>query len=149
MAKAQLDAEGREIPDPRPLSLPLGFKRPETLTEQVQRLIRNSMSEYAALNDAETFDESDDFDIDDDPIDPETPYEMEFDPVLGREVSPAEFAANSDYYRRLYQEAAARGPFKHEAIPDEYLNTSAKQASPEGAQEGPARSVGGETENPG
>lgn len=105
--KAKLDKNGHEVPDPKPLSIPMGYKRPETLQEQVQRLIRSSMSEYAALQDAETFEEADDFDIEDDELDPSTPYEMEFDPVLGREVSPAEFAANLEYYRGLYEKAAA------------------------------------------
>jgi hypothetical protein len=142
--KSSLDAKGREVPDPKPLAIPMGYKRPETLQEQVQRLIRTSMSEYAALQGEETFEEADDFDIEDDPVDMSTPYEMEFDPVLGREVSPAEFAANAAYYRRLYEQASAREP-----LPDPAPPSSAEQASPQGAQEGPARSVGGETDNPG
>lgn len=142
--KPSLDAKGREVPDPKPLALPLGFKRPETLQEQVQRLIRTSMSAYAQAHDQESFEDADDFDIEDDPLDPSTPYEMEFDPVLGREVSPAEFAQNVDYYKSLYERASTERA--QASLDPPSTGSKASEARSEGEAEakgGSARSVEG------
>lgn len=106
MTKAKHDERGWEIPDPKPLSIPSGFKRPETLSEQVQRLIRHGLSDIAASQGFETFEDADDFDVEDEHLDPATPYEAEFDPVLGRDLTAAEFKERADFYMRKYQEAA-------------------------------------------
>lgn len=82
------NAHGHEIPDPRPMTMPSGFRRPETLAEQVQRLVRQSISRQAAEEGKETFEEANDFDLPDDPPDPSTPFEPFFDPVLGVELTP-------------------------------------------------------------
>lgn len=100
----RLDNFGREIPDPEPLTLPSGFRRPETLQEQVRRLVRTQLSMQAAESGAETFEESEDFDVDDD-FDPNTPYEVFFDPALNREISADEFARNHETYKKRYMKA--------------------------------------------
>lgn len=102
-----MDNQGHEVPDPNPVAVPAGFKRPETLAEQVRRLVRserfNQEREEAG---EETFDEADDFDVED--FDPQTPYEVFFDPVLEREVSPAEFERNQAGYIKRYEKAHER-----------------------------------------
>jgi len=103
--KAGLDEFGHEVPDPTPLQIPAGFKRPETLAEQVQRLVRGAISRQAAEEGMETFEESEDFDIPDDPDDPSTQYEEYFDPTLGRAITAQEFRENFDVYRRRFVEA--------------------------------------------
>ena len=100
---ATLNADGHEVPDPTPKALPVGFKRPETLAEQVQRLVRTSVSEHAAAHGMETFEEAEDFDTEDE--DPFTPYETHFDPILGKDLSPAEFRAAEARYRQRYLDA--------------------------------------------
>ncbi len=104
--KSTLDAQGHEVPSDVPLTIPIGFSIPETLNEQVARLVRHHRF-AEALGDAEgeTFEEADDFDVGED-FDPSSPYEQVFDPILNREVSIAEFVANSDEYRKLYEAAA-------------------------------------------
>lgn len=99
-----LDKNGHEIPDPTPLSLPLHFKRPETLAEQVQRLVRTHVSAAAAAAGAETFEEAEDFDVGDD-IDPTSPYEEHFDPILGKGITAEEFRQNEKVYRKRYLDA--------------------------------------------
>lgn len=99
-------AKGREMPDAKPMEIPVGFKRPETLAEQVQRLVRTQLSQEAAQSGLETFEEANDFDIADDPIEPGTPYEEEFDPVLGRGITPAEMRENPEEYRELFHAVA-------------------------------------------
>ena len=103
-AVSRLDELGREIPDPNPMAMPIGFERPETLAEQVQRLVRTSISQHAALHGGETFEESEDFDVDDE-IDIRTPFEAEFDPVLGKDVTPEELSKYATVYRDRYIQA--------------------------------------------
>lgn len=86
---SRLDELGREIPDGSPLTIPSGFRRPPTLEEQIHRLLfRQRLNDAAALQGKESFEDANDFDIEDDPVDPNTPYEPFFDPFLGREVTP-------------------------------------------------------------
>lgn len=129
------DEKGREIPDPKPLELPIGFKRPESLAEQVQRLVRNQVSQYAAMHGEETFEEADDFDIEDD-VDPTTPYEVEFDPVLGKDITPADFQ-DPDKRERLRQAylQAERNEIRAEAQ-KEAINEAYRRARLELAQRG-------------
>lgn len=103
-----LDRNGHEIPDPQPLEIPAGFKIPETMAEQIRRVTRMHLSELAREQGMETFEESEDFDIDDDSFDPASPYEEVFDPVLGRAITAQEFRDNQDVYRQRYMEADQR-----------------------------------------
>lgn len=64
-----------EFPDPTPVEMPLGFKRPPSLQEEIQRLIRVQMSQLAQEDGYESFEEADDFEVDEDP-DPLSPYEV-------------------------------------------------------------------------
>lgn len=133
--EVRLDPDGREIPDPNPMEVPAGMKRPETLAEQVQRLIRTSMSNYAAMNGAESFEEADDFDIEED-FDPSTPYETNFDPVIGRDITPADFQnpEKRAYLREQYllaERNAIRAEQTQEAI-NEAFQASKKKATPAG-----------------
>lgn len=67
-------------PETHRVAVPVGFQRPPTLAEQVARLVvSREMSNAAAQRGLESFEEADDFDIPDDPIDPTTPYEASFD----------------------------------------------------------------------
>lgn len=72
--------QGEELPDPKPVALPVGFVRPPTLAEQIARYMR-AANQHARLEGRESFEEADDFDIPDDKIDPTTPYEEGFDPL--------------------------------------------------------------------
>lgn len=101
MPRIDFDEAGHEIPDSRPVALPTGFKKPESLHAQIQRLVRTHISREAQEQGMETFDEADDFDVDDD-FDPHTPYEMEFDPMLGREVSPDMVNRSPERFRDEY-----------------------------------------------
>lgn len=64
---AQYDRFHREVPDKTPVSMPLGYERPEPLESMIARMIRVE-SVKAQSQGKETFEESDDFDVDDDDI---------------------------------------------------------------------------------
>lgn len=77
---------GEEIPDPTKPAVPLGFKKPESLTEQIRRLIRSeAFAREAERRGHETFEEADDFDVGED-YDPRSPYEEIFEPTEHPEV---------------------------------------------------------------
>ena len=80
------NAQGEYLPDPEPVAMPVGFERPPTLAEQVARLVRsNELARLAQSEGMETFEEADDFDVDDD-FDPSTPWEQDFDLAAIRAV---------------------------------------------------------------
>lgn len=72
---AKYDELGRQVPDQTPVELPLGFDRPRSLQEMIKTFIRSEMSNAAAELGEESFEEADDFDVDEDP-DPLSDYEM-------------------------------------------------------------------------
>lgn len=77
--------DGKEMVDSQPVAVPVEFQRPPTMYEQIRTMVRSEMlARYAAENEKETFEESEDFDIGDD-YDPRSPYENDFDPDI-REV---------------------------------------------------------------
>jgi len=59
-----IDNKGREVNDPTRLFL--ASDGPETLQNQIRRLIRREMSEVASAHDMESWDEANDFDVKDD-----------------------------------------------------------------------------------
>lgn len=132
--------DGFEVPDPMPAAAPAGFKRPETLAEQVQRLVRGAISRQAEAQGVETFEEADDFDVGDD-FDPTTPYETMFDPVLQREITPDEWRRNEALYRKEYvqkQEAHFQQMDLEEAIKSTPRKRTASGKRPSGEEPGEA-----------
>lgn len=104
-----LDDQGREIPDPQPIAIPAGYKLPESLSDQIRRLIRSEQfSKMVNDQGFDTFEEAEDFEIDDDMWDPSSPYEEVFDPVLGRGITLDEFRQNEALYQQRFMEADKR-----------------------------------------
>lgn len=83
-----LNVMGHEVPDPTVVEPPLGYVAQPDLMEMMRRMIRNTISDIAEDTEFETFEEADDFDIDDDPVDYSSPYEEFFDPAPGAPAGP-------------------------------------------------------------
>lgn len=58
--------DGKEYLDPTPVAVPVGFGRPESLQETIRRLVRTEVSRGASQAGFESFEEANDFDVDDD-----------------------------------------------------------------------------------
>lgn len=56
---------GYEYPDPTPVEVPIELKRPETTDERLRRIVRELISTKAVDNGLESFEESNDFEVDD------------------------------------------------------------------------------------
>lgn len=69
-------ARGAEILDTTPIEVPLHYRRPESLEEKLKRVVHNELSQAAAAREMETFEESDDFDVEDDQDTLPSKYEM-------------------------------------------------------------------------
>lgn len=96
--RSELSADGRfEIPDPVPVGVPLGYRPSPTLRDTIERIMMNH--QLAVLADMEGFDspeEAEDFLLEDDPLDPLTPYEAHFfpAPAPSEPASPAPAGAS-------------------------------------------------------
>lgn len=78
---AGIRRDGKEEGDPVPLEPPLSYQKPPDVMVLIKRMMENER--LMAKLDAEGFDtpeEADDFAIEDDPLDPLTPYEKHFEP---------------------------------------------------------------------
>ncbi len=127
----QFDKHGRELPDNTPLALPAGFTPPETLAEQIQRLVRTNVSAAAVQDGAESFEDADDFDIpDDDEQDPTSMFELEFDPVLGREVT-ADQILNDPKLKQEYAQLQSEQDASEQHKPEEGASGSPTEKDPE------------------
>lgn len=72
--------DGKEYGDPVPKAPPVHLTRPLSLSEQIRQMVRRENADAYHAAGVESFDEADDFDIPDEPLDPHTPYEAVFDP---------------------------------------------------------------------
>lgn len=70
---------GREYVDPTPVEWPLGLSVPESLEQKIARMVRTSVSAFAESQGAESFDEADDFDVDDPEALPGSAHELDDD----------------------------------------------------------------------
>lgn len=90
-----------EHPDPQPLAIPARMRVPERLQDTIARLVKRSVDDWAQQNGHETFEESEDFEVDDE-VDPRSAYEEFFDPVLERNITAEEFRQNREAYKKRY-----------------------------------------------
>lgn len=79
-----LDDNGHERLDPTPMAPPLGWKPEPSMVEIIRAQIAGErLRQEAEAAGMESFEEADDFDVDDD-FDPSSPYEEIFDPAPPR-----------------------------------------------------------------
>lgn len=105
--KARLDENGHEIVSNIPKEPPLNYVKQPSMVDIVRSQIRSEMlrREVEAAG-VETFEEADDFNVEDDPADPSTPFEENFDPPPER-LTEEEWSARekarytSDEYTKL------------------------------------------------
>lgn len=83
-------ADGRELPDPTPVEVPAGWRQPESVESMLARMVRTKVSELAEKEGLETFEEANDFDIED-----------EDEPLTAHEQQDMKLEALADEKRRL------------------------------------------------
>lgn len=76
-----LTETGGEIPDPVPMDPPIGYRAQPSMFEVIRKMIKDEKLKQALEEEGlETPEDADDFDVGDDPPDPSSPYEHNFDP---------------------------------------------------------------------
>lgn len=106
------DDDGREILDSRPVEIPSGMKRPETLTETIQRMVRTNFSKIAESQGFESFEEAHDFDLPDDDFDLPISESEERAMTLERLKDDAELLQEREREikeRKVYEERFGKG----------------------------------------
>lgn len=90
------DEFGRELPDPVPVAPPVGYTAPPSLADMIRRMVQNEFFNRAVEQEGfDTFEEGEDFEVEDDPLDPHTAYEAVFDvPAKAPPAVPGEGATN-------------------------------------------------------
>lgn len=69
--------------DSTPMAPPLGYVEHEPLALQIRRMVMSEQLRLAAESAGmESFEEADDFEMEDDPVDPKSPYENDFEPSV-------------------------------------------------------------------
>lgn len=80
-ASSGIGVDGKEYPDPVPMAPPVGYNAPPDLMQLIRSMVRSEhLQRLADEQGFDTYEESDDFEVEDDPLDPLTPYEKVFEP---------------------------------------------------------------------
>lgn len=103
----RFDERGREIPDNTPIEVPVQFRKPETIAEQVKRLVHSQLSIQAANAGRESFQEADDFDVDDD-MELKSKYELDDEMVNVIQERPMTKEERSSEKKRSVSESGTK-----------------------------------------
>lgn len=91
-------AKRREHLDPTPIAPPIGWQKPRHIIDDIREMVRGELSRRAADGGYDSFEEAEDFDVDDE-YDPTTPWEQYFEPtpigVLRERQAQEQAASNS------------------------------------------------------
>lgn len=124
--------KGEEIPDPTPIRTTPRVRITPNKLQEFQAMLRTAS--YLAKNEGfETLEESEDFDCED--FDPQSPWELQYDPLAGREITrheaeflkeqreafTAKFGKEAPWWRRVFK--------KSKAAPQEPPKEDLKKAS--------------------
>lgn len=111
--------QGEEMMDPTPVALPMAFRRPESISDMMKRLVRTHLSRVAAAEQSESFDEADDFNVDGEEKEPNTPYEDDLEGVDRPAIN--EPAANTAAFKKKLKAAERAGK------KEDFLNKAEKR----------------------
>lgn len=113
MEARHIDGNGMLMPDEVPIAPPIGYIRQPSMVEMIRQAVQSETLRLGALQAGhETFEESEDFDVDDDPVDYSSPWENDFDPPL-KEI----LRAGEEEVARKATREAAKPPENDPAAP--------------------------------
>ena len=85
-----------EISDPVPIELPIGYQKPESLQNQMRRLIKTEMSAIAEQQGYGSFEDEDDFELDEEILTNYEMTDMEETQEYEQELEPADPAKKDE-----------------------------------------------------
>ncbi|AXQ65629.1 MAG: hypothetical protein [Microviridae sp.] len=81
-----LNKRGQEVPDPTPVEIPAGLRKPESMEDMIRRFVRVEGTRVAESQGMESFEEANDFELESTELDElPTPYDV---PEMVDELSP-------------------------------------------------------------
>ncbi len=116
MKKPKTEKYRYEYPDPTPLHIPLGARNPPTLQEQVRSMVQVEMSGVMQDSGLESWEEADDFDIEEDEDAEEyiSKYYMDEDPMpletFAEEAKPKPKKVELDDDQQVEKQPAQQQP---------------------------------------
>lgn len=132
-AEKLLDPLGRELVDETPMAPPVGYNPQPSLVEQMRMMIQGERMRLAALEAGyESFEDADDFDMDEDPF-PRSPHEVDEFTVPVRELKKRATASEAAPPPGKTENSAAAtsgGPVTEAAQPPKSAAASAADATP-------------------
>lgn len=84
-----IGSDGKEYPDPVPMSAPLGYEPPVPLGDMMKMMIQEQLRPENDFEIEDSEEEANDFETDDDRPDPLTPFEQVFVPKVPLKPEPA------------------------------------------------------------
>lgn len=121
-----LHPDGSPILDPIPIAPPIGYKKAPSMVEIVRDMVRSEkLKQEAEAAGHESFEESEDFDVDDEPVQMRSRWENQFDPPLdeilkaGKEALAAKKSAPQAAPGGEGAQPPREPPAPAEAVPEE------------------------------
>jgi len=131
----RLDDDGAELLDPTPVTVPVRLNRHPTQAELIQAAVAAALAQERVLGEVESVDEMLDFDIDDDPEDPLSPYEEDDFRAFTPPEVPDQVIKEIQKQRAIARNKAAKGlpaPSAPEGAEAPKTHAAPSGASPEG-----------------
>lgn len=100
------NVRGEEIPDQTPMEIPAGISRPPTMEEMIKRFVKRELSNRASSAGFESFEEANDFEVDDDDLDSQ-PSRHEIAAMLDDEMMVKRVKEKLDRQEKARQSRAA------------------------------------------
>lgn len=79
---SSIGADGKEYPDPMPMSAPLGYEPPVPLMDMMRMMIERLREPKNDFDITESEEEANDFEVEEELVEPLTPYEAVFVPKV-------------------------------------------------------------------
>lgn len=127
-----LDPRGQVVPDPVPIAPPIGYKKQPSMVEIVRDMVRSERLAQAAREAGhETFDESEDFDVGDEPELMRSPWENQFDPELSELLRAGQEVLD----KKAAEVESSEVPLKRPTPPEGAKSAAAAPKGPESAED--------------
>lgn len=110
METIKFTKSGHEIPDPKPIEEALKLNRAPTLNEIIQASVMQAINNQAVRLGHESIEEADNYNIPDDPIDPNIPMESGFEVNEQTAEIPMEFGPSVDAVKDPPREGELKAP---------------------------------------
>lgn len=125
---------GVEKPDPTPVQIPIEMRKPESMDDRIRRIIQHSLSVRARQVGLESFEEADDFDIEDEfDLDPTSPWEENLENAIIDQIKKGHAEPPKGLDPARYEELRNKYSPKKKSAPSEPPTPEPQKEPPKGS----------------